>query len=381
MAMYTSRQRVWASLNHQEADRVPMDLSGTLTTGINCKSYKGLCQRMGMNSSDIPLLQRSQMLARVDPVILGRFGVDFTDILLGPPDGWTDIEHGDGVFENEWGIVFHPAGDRSTHFPKIHPLRDLERTELRKYRWPDPRNPGRTRGLKQRAKELYETTDFALVGELSAFLLQQAQNLRGYDSFLEDLMMDRSFAEELLDILLDYYSSLAESFLGEVGPYIQVVTVGDDLGLQNSLMISPELYRSTIKPGQKRLIETIKRHTGAKVFFHTCGYVCDLIPDLIEIGVDILSPVQVASGAMGDTKRLKREFGRDLVFWGAVDTQHVLPFSNPAGVEAEVKRRLEDLAPGGGYVLAPVHNIQAEVPAANVEALYEAGMKWGRYAN
>jgi uroporphyrinogen decarboxylase len=182
-----------------------------------------------------------------------------------------------------------------------------------------------------------------------------------------------------MDQITDIYIESCNNYLDVVGRYIQVFTYWDDVSTQSGWMINPETYRKMIKPKQRRLVDAIKKKTDAKLFFHGCGAVFDLIPDLIDLGFDILNPVQVSARGM-DSKRLKQAYGRDITFWGGVDTQHVLPFGNPEEVVDEVKRRIDDLAPGGGYVLAAVHNIQAQVPPENIVALFDTGLEYGKYS-
>jgi uroporphyrinogen decarboxylase len=170
-----------------------------------------------------------------------------------------------------------------------------------------------------------------------------------------------------------------EKYLDAVGPYIDLITFSDDLGSQRAPLISPKMYRRMIKPYQAEVIAAIKRRSKAKVFFHSCGNVYPLIGDLIEIGVDVLNPVQVSAGEMGDTARLKREFGDRITFCGAVDTQWVLPHGTTDDVRSEVRRRIRDLAPGGGYILAAVHCIQPDVPPENVLAMFDEARVAGRY--
>ena len=177
----------------------------------------------------------------------------------------------------------------------------------------------------------------------------------------------------------DIYIESCSNYLDEVGPYIQVFTYWDDVCTQNGWMIRPEIYRGTIKPLQRRLVEAIKKKTDAKLYYHCCGAAFDLIPDLIDLGFDIVNPVQVSARGM-DTRRLKQTYGDDIVFWGGgVDTQNILPFGSPQDVADEVKRRIDDLAPGGGFVLAAVHNIQALVPPENVVALFDTALEYGSY--
>jgi uroporphyrinogen decarboxylase len=182
--------------------------------------------------------------------------------------------------------------------------------------------------------------------------------------------------ERITEILIIAYGNI----LKEIGQYVQVVAIGDDLGTQNGLLISPDIYRKRIKPRQKRLIDSIKSKTDAYIFYHTCGAIREFIPDLIEIGVDALNPIQVSAKGMGDTAELKRMYGKDLTFWGGLcDNQKVLPFGTPKEVREETRRRLEDMMAGGGYVAASIHCIQDEVPPENILAMFETVHEYGKY--
>jgi len=178
-----------------------------------------------------------------------------------------------------------------------------------------------------------------------------------------------------MDRALQYQIDLAHSLLRGVGNKVDVVVYGDDVGVQQGLMISPQIYRQYLKPRQCKLFQAIREETKAKIHYHTCGSVYPLIPDFIEIGVDILNPIQVSAKDM-DPARLKREFGEWLSFWGGVDTQRVLPRGTPEEVKEEVRRRIEEMGKGGGYVLGAVHNIQPDVPPENIVALFEAGKEF-----
>jgi uroporphyrinogen decarboxylase len=211
-----------------------------------------------------------------------------------------------------------------------------------------------------------------------AGVFEQSVAIRGNENFYVDLIANPKLATAIMDKMLEFYIGFWEEMLPIVGPYVQVIKVGDDLGMQNGPLISPDLYRSLIKPRERELISFIKKRTDAKIYFHSCGSVYEFIPDLIEIGVDVLNPIQVSAKDMV-TKRLKQEFGERLSFWGAVDTQQVLPFGSQEDVEAEVRKRIGDLAPGGGYILSSVHNIQAKVPPENIAAMFDAAFKYGEY--
>jgi uroporphyrinogen decarboxylase len=201
----------------------------------------------------------------------------------------------------------------------------------------------------------------------------------GLPNFLMALISEPAFADRMMDKITDIYIESCNNYLDHIGKYIHVFTFWDDVAGQNGWLIKPELYRKMIKPKQRRLVEAIKKKTDAKLFYHSCGATRDLIPDLIDLGFDILNPVQVSAKGM-DTGKLKQDFGRDITFWGGgVDTQHILPFSKPQEVADEVKRRIDDLAPGGGFVFAAVHNIQALVPPENIVAMFDTALEYGKY--
>jgi uroporphyrinogen decarboxylase len=201
--------------------------------------------------------------------------------------------------------------------------------------------------------------------------------MRGYAASLEDLIVAPDFVEAFLERYLDFWTRLTKAALQALGGLVDLAMVGDDLGTQQGPLLSPALYRRLIKPFHARMVQTIKRF-GKPVLLHSCGSVAAFIPDLIDAGFDALNPVQVSARDM-DSARLKREFGAQLTFWGGIDTQRVLPRGTPAEVRDEVRRRIADLGPGGGYVLAAVHNIQAEVPVENIVAMWEAAREFGRY--
>ncbi|MCP5109461.1 MAG: uroporphyrinogen-III decarboxylase, partial [bacterium] len=212
------------------------------------------------------------------------------------------------------------------------------------------------------------STDYAIVLNLGVGPVHQCQFLRGYAEWLQDLILDPAFAQGMLERVADFWIAVSKRALEEAGEYVDLVWFGDDIGMQKATLIRPELYRELIKPVHKRMVSAVKPF-GKPVIYHTCGAVYPVIPDLIDVGIDVLNPIQVSAKGM-DTARIKREFGRDLVFWGAIDSQGVLPQGTPGDVIEEVKRRIAHLAPGGGYVLAAAHNIQQDVPPENVVAMY-----------
>ena len=248
--------------------------------------------------------------------------------------------------------------------------------ELKKYKWPDPTDPNKIKGLKEEAQRLREQTDYALVLSLPGRLISFGQSLRGFGLWLEDLVINQKFACGLLDIGLEIQMELCKRMLQAVGNCVDVVYFRDDYGIQTGPIISPDLYRNIFKPRQKKLFSFIKAKTDAKILLHSCGSVYKFIGDFIDAGIDALNPIQVSAADM-DTKKLKREFGNKIAFWGAVDTQRVLPFGTRNDVKKEVKGRIDDLGPGGGFILASVHNIQADVPPENIVAFFETGKEYG----
>jgi uroporphyrinogen decarboxylase len=249
-------------------------------------------------------------------------------------------------------------------------LQDLDRAH-----WPDPADAGRYRGLRERARQLHETTDFAVILGIGPGPVHQSQFMRGYGAWLEDLLLNQSFFAGLLERLAEIHAGMVERALEEAHEYVDLVALADDVGTQNGPLMRPELYRQLIKPSHRRICDTVKRFSKP-ILYHTCGSVYALIPDFIEAGVDILNPIQVRAAGM-ETQRLKREFGRELAFWGGIDIQEVLPRGTPAQVRDEVRRLIDDLGPGGGYVISAAHNIQPEVPPENLVAMYDTAVECG----
>lgn len=376
----THRERILTALRHKEPDRVPLDLASHNCSGITAGAHARLRAHLGIPPAPPPVIAVRWLGTVVpDEAILHRFDVDGRPLLLGPPEIRPERELADGSLVNEWGITFAKHGE-SHYFPSDGPFCRLDEPalkDLETYSWPVSTDPGRFRNLRERAKALHENTDYAVVLSVGAGPVHVSQWVRGFGEWLSDLLLNPTFSEGLIDRITDFWIEVAHHALEEAGEYVDIVNWGDDLATQRGPQFSPELYRRMIKPRQKRMVEAVKRY-GKPVVYHTCGSVVTLIPDLIELGIDALNPVQVSAAGM-DTKRLKREFGRDMAFWGAIDTQAVLPRGTPQDVRDEVRRRIEDLAPGGGYILCAVHNIQPDVPPENIVAMYEAALEYASY--
>ena len=375
----TSRERLRAALNHKEPDRVPIDLGG-IVTGITKVAHKNVRDYLGVKGGEI-IIDMIQQLVKPEEELLRRFGVDTRYVYLtGSRDhDVKDFEMPEYV--DEWGVrrrraELHTGG---AYYDIVKsPFTGFTLEELKNHTWPDPYVEGRFRDLGVEAKRLHDETEYAVMVNAIGSVFEFSWYTRGFEQFLMDLILDPDTVCYLMDRMLEFQMGLFDQILDAAGDYVDVVMVGDDIANQNGPTISPELYRKHIKPRQRKLYDLIKSKTGAKLFYHSCGGIRDFIGDLIDMGVDVINPIQVAAAGM-DTAALKKEFGRDLSFWGGVDTQSVLPFGTPEDVKAEVRRRIEDLATGGGYVFNSVHNIQSDVPPENVAAMFEAALEYGFY--
>jgi methanogenic corrinoid protein MtbC1 len=259
------------------------------------------------------------------------------------------------------------------------PLENATRADLETYHWPDPYNPDMFTGLGDQAKHWFENTDYVIVADaIKGGILTKALQIRGYEQMFADLANDLDFAETLLDKLLWLYKEMWTQYLKVVGPYVQMVYFTDDIGAQNAMMISPDTFRTLIKPRLTELIDHIKGQADVKFMYHTDGTVAPVIEDIIEMGVDVLNPIQTSATGM-ETAWLKAEFGDRLCFHGAIDVQKMLPFSTPEEVRYDVAKRIHDLAPGGGYILSPCHDVGADVPPENIVTMFEAAREFGTY--
>jgi len=362
------------AVGREEADRVPVDLAGSFASTITLGGYEKLKAHLGVKGETEVLSERSQ-LAVVAEEILQRFDIDTRMLIHGSPERTAIERFPDGSYKDEWGVVrSRPAGGHyyvsGPTFPGELTVREVERFE-----WPDPHDPGYTRGIAERAQDLRENTDYAIVLNLPVGFTHQAQFMRGFGRWMMDFVECPEVAEALLDRVLDLWLATVDDLIDVAGGRFDLVFYGDDVAHQGGPLISPEMYRQYVKPRQRRLIEFVKSRTSAPIIYHSCGAVASLLPDLVDIGIDVLNPVQVAAEGM-DTLRLKQEFGRVLAFWGAIDTQKVLPFGTVEDVRAEVRRRIDDLDGEGGYVVNSVHNIQPDVPPENVCAMFDEAREY-----
>jgi len=373
----TSRERVLHALNHQEPDRVPFFFGTSGVTTMLAPAYERLKAALGIRRKT-RFISRTFQYALIDEEVLERFPSDGRPLLPHPAPSTLRREISSHEFIDEWGIRWRMSPP-TPYFEAVEaPLRGAARADLDRYHWPDLGHPSRFQGLAEEARAL-QRNGYAVVCLSGTALFEQIQLLRGMDTWLTDMAADPEFAQALLRKVADLMKASLAALLDAAGDCIDLVVTGDDLGTQNAPIISPTMYRRLLKPCHAELLAEIHSRSQAKVFFHSDGNIRSLIPDLLEVGVDILNPIQVSAKEMGDTARLKREFGDRLSFCGGIDTQWVLPRGTPEDVRVEVRRRIKDLAPGGGFVAAAVHCIQPDVPLPNLYALFDEVAAAGRY--
>ncbi len=418
----TSRERVIATLDHREPDRVPLDLGSSGTTGIMVTTYAKLREKLGINSTPPKVTEILQMLGEVELPALEALGCDILPVSL--PSGFFGIPYRDwkpwrtfegldllvpGQFDpiaDENGdLLLSPGGDPGKR-PRGRMPKDGYYFDIIPYQEPIDWHhldadtfaeqfavfdDGTLEHLRTQAEQLYDNTDFALLGSFGggglgdmpvvmASEIESPKGIRKYDDFLMAHLTHPDYIKEIYHRQTEVALANLRLYREAVGARIAVIFVsGTDFGSQRGELISPHLYRELYLPFHKRINDWIHEHTSWKTFFHCCGSIYHLIPSFIEAGVDILNPVQCSAANM-EPQRLEAMFGDRLVFWGGgVDTQRTLPFGTPEEVRQEAAERVRTFGPGGGHVFNAVHNIQAETPVENVLAMFEAAREHGRY--
>lgn len=384
-----SRERVLTALNHKEPDRVPFDMGGTVVTGIQAKAYRRLREYLGLPEKEIIIVDILQQLAQVDGDVMERLEVDVQNVsprstasfkidLKDTPDGRYRF------FYDEYHIGWRMPIDGGMYYDMFdHPLSgDISAETVDAYTLPDPLDPARFAGLREASKKILEQEKRALViGNMSAGIFELYMWTRGFNDGYADWAGNPELSKKILGKYMNLQMAYWEKMFDVMnGIPIDVVQMADDLAGQNGLLISPISYRKQLKPFHKEMFDYIHSKTEAKIFFHSCGSIRTLVPDLIEVGVDILNPVQVNAAKM-DSADLKRDFGKDICFWGGgVDTQMAFDESHtPAEVRADVRKRLQDFMPGGGFIFNTIHNIQGNVPPENIMAMWDTVQEFGRY--
>jgi uroporphyrinogen decarboxylase len=370
MKTLTSRERVLRALNQQEVDRVPIDLGGTHNSTMGTGAYNSLKTYLGVDAPTVALNRAFDIVA-MDERVLARLPIDTRPVFANPPahtqSRWLD----ERTLIDDWGITYRrPEGWRQLDMV-AHPLAEATIADLDHYAWPDVEDPARFAGLADQARDLHENSPYAVCAStMDTTIFDRSWELRGMQQFLEDLLADPAFALALMEKVADLQFRRHISFLREVGRYIDVIMISDDMGLQRGPLLRPQLYRKLIKPFHARYVQVIRQHTGAKILNHACGSIVDLVEDYIELGIDACNPMQVSAAGMSP-QNLKARFGGRMAFWGGIDTQHVLPQGSPDDVRQAVRSTLDAMRLEGGYVLGAVHNVQDDVPPANVWAMLD----------
>lgn len=385
-----SRQRLLTALEHHEPDRIPLDLGSTQVTGIHVIAYQRLRQGLGLPLAQPQLSDVIQGLALPDTDLIERLGVDVRGLFPLNSHNWNVIEKEQGdywIYEDEWGITHRKPRPDGLYYslwkaPLDRP--ELTAADIRAHHWPamDDQNVAlRIAGLRQQA-EAYRQAGYAVMLKDSfAGLFEMAQRIVGMERLLVMMAEEPLLAGVLFDELVELKLSFWEKALPQLADVVDIISQADDYGTQVSQLISPVMFRRQLKPRWKVIFDRIRQLApSAWLFFHSCGNVRPLIPDYIELGTQILNPIHIRAAGM-DPVQLKRDFGDSLVFWGGgVDTQGVLPNGSPQEVKDDVRRNIEALGVGGGFVFNTVHNIQADVPAENLLAMFEALTEYGVYS-
>ena len=402
-----SRERVLAALNHREPARVPLDFDGYRSSGIAAIAYIKLRKHLGLPATTVYVYDPIQLLARVDEDVLERFGADTVEMGRGFPlddSAWADWvlpdgtpckmpawalperHNGDWVLRSKSGRILArmPQGGfyfSQEYFPFAEEadfnnipgaLAEMMWSGLSIPPGPLASGPEGLRKLAEGTKALRLRTNRAMIGLFGGSLFETGQFLFRNDNYFILLGSEPAKAHDFLDRLVEIHLANLERFLAAVGEHIDVILFSDDLGMQSGPQISPAMYRKFFKPRHQVMWERAKKLADVKVKLHCCGGVRELLPDLIDAGLDAINPVQISCRGM-NARELKAEFGKDMVFWGGgCDTQEVLPRGTPEEVGRHVKQQVKILGPGGGFVFQQVHNIQANVPPENIVAMFDA---------
>jgi len=367
-----NRERVLAALSHKEPDKTPVSIGSTIVDGFTKyakAAYEGYRQR----ESTPEILTHIAMQTVATPDWLkDELGMEFETIRMKGPFLDTTVFDAEGSYTDEFGIFWKKCAlyNDPVKGPLYGPI--TREDIVKKATWPDAYDTGRVKGLREEALAIKEKGDKIIVADIMCGgPFEQSLWMRGWDDFLCDLYIDPALAEALMDRITESAIAFWDAYLNEIGDCVDIVCQGDDLGMQDRSIISAELYNKYVKKYHKRLYGFIKSKTKAKVFMHSCGSVYNLLPGLIEAGVDILNPVQITAKNM-EPERLKKDFGCELVFWGAVDTQKILPNGTLEEICGHIKQLIEILAKDGGYILAPGHNIQNYIAPERIEAMVQA---------
>ncbi len=356
------KERTIKTINHEEPDRVPNFATFTRAAAEKVAKHFGM-EAVEEDSWLANRLSYTEILLKLGNDVVG----------VGPTRGVATLLRKDGIWVDEWGFEYRDVGFHREIVRR--PLSEItNKKEIENYDFPDPYDCHRWQ-LAKKQIEKYKN-DFAIFGILETTIFEMAWNLVGFEKFLADLAYREDYVSTLLDRIAEYHRICGQIML-DMG--IDVLLLGDDFGTQEEMLISPSTWRKIFKPRYNELIAFFKKERpDIKIAYHSCGSIYPIIPELIEVGIDILNPIQPKARSM-DLGKLKEKFGSYLCFWGGVDIQEVLPFGTPDEVRKEVKLRIEQASPGGGFIIAPAHDIQGDVPLENIFTYFQAVQEFGRY--
>jgi len=381
----TSRERVLMAISRKEPDRVPLGFgiglvgSSMVESIPNGRVYSDLCRYLDYEDRPEPIISEfGNIVGNIDERILKKFGADFRSI---SPDILPPRMEADG--SKTWDIMCGYKINRMGYYdePYPFPFKNLTtKKDIENYNWPNPDDFDIAKGKREEARVMHETTDYAIIATswFKLFPFNGYAQLSGLDKWLMDMKLNPEFYFALADKFLEYGQTMDGKFLEAVGDYVDIVGMFDDLGGQNGLLMSHADYVKFIKPYNKQVIQGIKKYTDAKIVMHCCGSIYDVIPDLAEIGVDVINPLQPLARNM-ESWRLKKDFGKIISFWGGIDIQELLPRGTIKQVKEGVKRTIDTYAPGGGYILGTAHNIEPDTSPENIVAMLEATLEYGHY--
>lgn len=381
----TPRERVLTAINHEQPDRIPLVIGVSNATGIKMKPYRGIKKIIGVTAPDDYLYDWPELgTAQIDEDTMRRLHSDVRGVLDLEPATTRKRNrkrdpHSDYI--DSWGSG-QTEITPGEWFPSVHPLPEARTSEdLESYPgWPDMSDPSRIAHVRETAQRLADENQYAILATpWLLFPFERAHAMQGMETFLLNMARDAEFARALMEKIAVYCKQLMGPFLEQLGDNVDIIKIGDDLGTQESLMISPKMYREILKPIHADFISFIKARTKARILFHSDGDVAPLIDDFVEIGVDILNPIQTSAGTMSDLRSLKKRFGKNIVFCGGIDTHRILPFGSVEDVREEVRRVIQILGPGGGCMIGAVHTMMDDVPPENILAMVDAVAEFGHY--
>ena len=367
----THRERVLAAFAHRQPDCVPIDLGGTRVSSIVAEGYTKLLESCGIAAGSAPVLSDRMMRSvHVDERLQEHLDIDTRLVMPKGPTRSPVVELGSNRYRDAWGVErVHKPG---TYYyeQEMFPLAgDISIQDLKSYPWPEANDPGMAEGLRERLAWVRENTDCAAVLMLPAPFVHYSQYLRGFEDWYMDFHLNPGLLEALFDRILEITMVWARLGLEAVGRDVDVIICSDDMGAQNGLQVSHEHFTRFFRPRLEKYFRQIHEMSTAPLALHSCGSVASIIDDLIEIGIKGINPVQVTAAGM-EPVELKRKYRGRMLFWGAMDTQNVLPRGSVRDVERMVEQRIEEMGEGGGYILAACHNIQPDVPADNIRAMF-----------